>query len=77
MEERREKERKATASGFRRKKIPFLILELYYLFRILELVTVFNCVIKKFLLSIGPVESAEVLYCTYNSPSVYYSGPYS
>ena len=77
MEERREKERKGTAVGFRRKKIPFLILELYYLFRILELVTVFNCVIKKFLLRFGPVESAVVLYCIYNNPSIYYSGPYS
>lgn len=45
--EKEERERIGTASGFRRKKIPFLFLELYYLFRILELVILFNCVSKK------------------------------
>lgn len=53
----REQEKLLVLGG--EKAISFL--ELYYLFRILELITLFNCVINKFLLNIRPVESDVVL----------------
>lgn len=71
---RREKKQLVTQEG---KKIPFLFLEPFILlpFRILELFTL--SVIRKFLLNIGPVESALVWDCICNNPGIYYSSPCS
>lgn len=55
LEEGRREQEQLMALGGKRNVILFL--ELYYLFRILELITTFYCVIKKFVLNIGPVKS--------------------